>query len=110
MREALSRLRAAEEANTQQMLALKHTLQLEEAAQQQALQERTAALENHLSQAQADLAQQLQAALEAQKQALDEENKHVLDRYKENMSRVQEQAVQQIVEGVIQTYGSNQTK
>ncbi len=43
MREALTRLREAEEANEQQLLALKKELQSEEAQQQQALQERASA-------------------------------------------------------------------
>ena len=44
MREALTRLREAEEANEQQLRALKKELQSEEAQQQQALQERSSAL------------------------------------------------------------------
>jgi len=52
----------------------------------------------------------LQQSLAAQKQQLAKENQQVLDRYQKNMQSFQEQAVQQIVEGVIGTYGSNQTK
>ena len=78
MREALTRLREAEEANEQQLRALKKELQSEEAQQQQALQERSAALEEALAQEQATIEEQLQQS--------------------------------QIVEGVIGTYGSNQTK
>jgi F0F1-type ATP synthase membrane subunit b/b' len=110
MREALTRLRTAEEANEQQLLALKKELQLEEAQQQQALQERSAALEEALAQEQATIEEQLQQSLAAQKQQLAKENQQVLDRYQKNMQSFQEQAVQQIVEGVIGTYGSNQTK
>jgi len=110
MREALTRLREAEEANEQQLLALKKELQSEEAQQQQALQERASALEEALAQEQATVEDQLQQSLEAQKQQLAKETQQVLDRYQKNMQSFQEQAVQQIVEGVIGTYGSNQTK
>ncbi len=48
MREALTRLREAEEANEQQLLALKKELQLEEAQQQQVLEERSTALKKPL--------------------------------------------------------------
>jgi DNA anti-recombination protein RmuC len=110
MREALTRLRTAEEANEQQLLALKKELQLEEAQQQQVLEERATALEEALAQEQAAVQEQMQQSLAAQKQQLAKENQQVLDRYQKNMQSFQEQAVQQIVEGVIGTYGSNQTK
>ena len=110
MREALTRLREAEEANEQQLIALKKALQLEKAQQQQELQKRAAALEEALAQEQVAVEEQLHQSLEAQKQRLAEENQQVLDCYQKNMQSFQEQAIQQIVEGVIGTYGSNQTK
>ncbi len=52
----------------------------------------------------------MRQSLEAQKQQLAKREPASVRSLPKNMQTFQEQAVQQIVEGVIGTYGSNQTK
>lgn len=110
MIDALIRLREAEEANIRELSFLKKELQLEEITQQKLFQDRVDGLEEILAKDQTLVEHYLQQSLKEQKKNLDEENQRILDRYYKNMQRFQEQAVQQIVEGVIRTYGSNQIK
>ena len=110
MEEALKRLQEAEAYNQQQMQQLQRALSDYEEEKQEELQQRVLELRAACLREQSALEQQLQQTLQKRRNRSKQRNNSLLQISKKNVRRCQEQVVDQIVEGVIQTYGSHETK
>lgn len=109
MKEALDRLRAAEEANQQEMLALQQALQAERTLSEKQLQQQIKQAEEDAAKAYAALETEWQQKLATATDAMNQEHQQLLAQYQQNWAIVEQEAVAQIVEGVIQTYGRHKT-
>ena len=112
MEEALKRLQEAEAYNQQQMQQLQRAWALSdyEEEKQEELQQRVLELRAACLREQSALEQQLQQTLQKTTEQIEAEKQQFIADLQENVRRCQEQVVDQIVEGVIQTYGSHETK
>lgn len=110
MEEALKRLQEAEAYNQQQMQQLQRALSDYEEEKQEELQQRVLELRAACLREQSALEQQLQQTLQKTTEQIEAEKQQYIADLQENVRRCQEQVVDQIVEGVIQTYGSHETK
>ncbi|WP_430610376.1 V-type ATPase, subunit F family protein [Enterococcus sp. DIV0876] len=108
MKEALDRLRAAEEANQQEMLALQQALQAERTQSERQLQQQIKQAEEDAAEAYAALETEWQQKLATATDAMNQEHQQLLAQYQKNWAIVEQEAVAQIVEGVIQNYGSHE--
>ena len=110
MEEALKRLQEAEAYNQQQMQQLQRALSDYEEEKQEELQQRVLELRAACLREQSALEQHLQQTLQKTTEQIEAEKQQFIADLQENVRRCQEQVVDQIVEGVIQTYGSHETK
>ena len=110
MEEALKRLQEAEAYNQQQMQQLQRALSDYEEEMQWELHQRVLELRAACLREQSALEQQLQQTLQKTTEQIEAEKQQFIADLQENVRRCQEQVVDQIVEGVIQTYGSHETK
>jgi biotin-(acetyl-CoA carboxylase) ligase len=108
MEEALKRLHEAEASNQQKLEQLRRGLSAYEEEKQEELQQRILELRAASLREQTALEQRLQQQLQETIAGI-EEQQLLVDR-QETIRRYQEQVVDQIVEGVIQSYGSHETK
>lgn len=107
MKEALERLQAAEAANQLQLVALKAQLQEEERRAAEAVQQKVQQAQAQAAHAYAAKEAALQLELTKAVAQFAQSHEAILDAYEEIMQCNQQQAVKEIVEGVIQTYGSH---
>lgn len=108
MEEALKRLHEAEASNQKKLEQLRRGLSAYEEEKQEELQQRILELRAASLREQTALEQQLQQQLQETIAGI-EEQQLLVDR-QETIRRYQEQVVDQIVEGVIQSYGSHEAK
>jgi hypothetical protein len=110
MEEALKRLRAAEENNQLLLQQLQQKLADYEKAKQAELRQLVFEQKASYAKEQATLERSLQQRLQEATEEIAAESQAASDRFQENLLHHQEQIVDQIVEGVIQAYGSHEIK
>lgn len=110
MEEALKRLQEAEAYNQQLLQQLQQELSDYEEEKQEELQQHVLELRAASLREQSAMEHRLQETLQQTTEQIEAEKQQFEADLLENVHRCQEQVVDQIVEGVIQTYGSHETK